>query len=48
MDPQFQKFRRREDTHEHVVPFIDSMVAHSNNSDLCLREFSKSLIDNAL
>lgn len=28
---------------EHVVRFVDFMGAHANDTNLCMREFSKSL-----
>lgn len=35
---------RRGNTNEHVVRFLDSMGAHANDKDLCLREFFKLLV----
>lgn len=36
--PQFQKFDgRRGNTREHVVRFLDSIRAHANDVDLCMR-----------
>jgi hypothetical protein len=34
-------------TTEHVSKFLDAMVPHAGNGNLCLREFSKSLTDRA-
>lgn len=45
---QSQKFdSRRGNIREHVVCPLDSMGAHAHDVDLCIREFSKSLMDRA-
>lgn len=46
--PNFQKFDgRRGNTIEHIARFIDALGPFAHNSELCLREFSKSLTDQA-
>lgn len=46
---QFSKFdSRRGNTREKVARFLDSIAAHANDQNLCLREFFKKLTDHAL
>ena len=46
--PTFSRFDgRKRSAFVHISKFIDSMGAYAGNSDLCLREFSKSLDDRA-
>lgn len=46
--PMFQKCdSRKGNTREHVVCFLDSMVSCAHNTNLYLKEFSKSLSDRA-
>lgn len=44
--PQFSKFNYgRGCTREYVVSFLDSIRAHAQNVDVCIREFSKPSTD---
>ncbi|XP_058202966.1 uncharacterized protein LOC131317427 [Rhododendron vialii] len=46
--PKFIRFdRRKGNTKEHVIHFVDSLDIHSGDRNLRLREFSKSLTDKA-
>jgi hypothetical protein len=46
--PTFTQYdRRKGNATEHVSKFLDAMGPHAGNGNLCLREFSKSLIDRA-
>lgn len=46
--PKFQKFEDcKGNTKEHVSCFFDSLGKYAKDLELCLREFSKSLIDRA-
>lgn len=36
---------QRDSTREHIARFIDAMKPFSHDAELCLKEFSKSLID---
>jgi hypothetical protein len=46
--PTFALFDgRKESAMEHISKFLDSMGLFAANGDLCLREFSKSLVDRA-
>lgn len=46
--PEFHKSDdRKGNTLEHVVSFLESICAHAHDAVLCLRKFSKSLIDRA-
>ena len=46
--PVFAQYNRRKGSAiEHVSKFIDTLGPYAANKDLCLREFSKSLCDQA-
>lgn len=46
--PKFQKFDGRKGNRKvHVARFLDSMGKYARDQELCLQEFSKTLIDRA-